>query len=65
MRKIRIVHLGYELVVGDHNFHVVNPAPSVTLLTEVKENPNDGGLSSLYKGMFITLYRLYAFTIYV
>ena len=42
----------YELVAGDHDFHVVNLTPSVTLLTEVKEYL-DGGLPSLYKGEYI------------
>ena len=44
--------LGCELVVGDHDFHVVNLTHSVTLLTKVKKNPY-GGLPSLYKGEYI------------
>ena len=43
---------GCDLVAGDNDFHVVNLTPSVTLLTEVKENPDgNGGLPSLYKGV--------------
>ena len=49
--KASIVPAGYDLVAGDHDFHVVNLTPSVTLLTEIKENPDgNGGLPSLYKG---------------
>ena len=41
---------GYHLVAGDHAFYVVNLTPSVTLLTEVKANPDgNGNLPSLYK----------------
>ena len=47
--KSSIVPAAYELVAGDHDFHVVNLTPSVTLLTEIKAN-SDGGLPSLYKG---------------
>ena len=33
------------------DFHAVNLTPSVTLLTDIKENPDgSGGLPSLYKG---------------
>ena len=47
---------GYQLVAGDHDFHVVNLTPSVTLLTEVKANPDGTGkLPSLYKGDLATL----------
>jgi hypothetical protein len=52
--KASIVPSCYELVVGDHDFHLVNLTRSVTLLTEVKENL-DGGLQSLYKGKYILL----------
>ena len=49
--KSSIVSSGYQLVAGDHDFHVVNLTPSVTLLTEVKANPDgNGNLPSLYKG---------------
>ena len=42
---------GYDVVAEDHDFHVVNLTPSVTLLTHIKENPDgNGGLPSLYKG---------------
>jgi hypothetical protein len=45
------VPVGCDLVAGDHDFHVVNLTPSVTLLTDIKENPDgNGGLPSLYKG---------------
>jgi hypothetical protein len=42
-------------VAGDHDFHVVNLTPSVTLVTVVKADPNgnDGGLPSFYKGKLI------------
>jgi hypothetical protein len=49
--KASIVPVGYDLVAGDHDFHVVNLIPSVTLLTGIKETPDgNGGLPSLYKG---------------
>ena len=42
--------VGYQLIAGDHDFHVVNLTPSVTLLTDIKPNENgDGGLPSFYK----------------
>ncbi len=48
-----IVPSGYQLVAGDHDFHVVNLTPSVTLLTEIKADiDGDGGLPSFYKGMY-------------
>ena len=49
--KASIVPVDCNLVAGDHDFHVVNLTPSVTLLTEVKPNP-DGNkeLPSFYKG---------------
>ena len=56
--KTSIVRSGCELLVGDHDFHVVNLTPSVTLLIEVKENP-DGGLPSLYKGEYILFCVIY------
>jgi hypothetical protein len=48
--KSCIVPSGCELVVGDHDFHVVNLTPSVTLVTEVTAKP-DGTeeLPSFYK----------------
>jgi hypothetical protein len=45
-----------ELVAGDHDFHVVNLTPSVTLLTEVKSDAakrGSGHLPSLYKGLLL------------
>ena len=30
--------VGYQLIAGDHDFHVVNLTPSVTLLTDIKPN---------------------------
>ena len=43
--------VGYDLVVGDHDFHIVNSTPSVTLLTEVKAHRDGNGqLPSLCKG---------------
>jgi len=49
--KASIVPSGFDLVAGDHDFHVVNLTPSVTLLTEVKANPDGSGkLPSFYKG---------------
>ncbi len=49
--KASIVPVVCNLVAGDHDFHVVNLTPSVTLLTEVKPNP-DGNreLPRFYKG---------------
>jgi hypothetical protein len=42
---------GCELVAGDHDFHVCNLTPSVTLITEIKtQDEGNGGLPSLYKG---------------
>ena len=42
---------GYDLVAGDHDFHVCNLTPSVTLLTDIKAHPDgNGDLPSLYKG---------------
>jgi hypothetical protein len=63
--KTSIVPSGYQLVAGDHDFHVVNLTPSVTLLTEVKANLDDNsGLPSFYKGMcaltrLISMYAIY------
>ena len=49
--KACIVPTGFDLVAGDHDFHVVNLTPSVTLLTEVKADPDGSGkLPSFYKG---------------
>ncbi len=46
-----IVLVGYQLIVSDHDFHVVNLTPSVTLLTDIKPNENvEGGLPSFHKG---------------
>ena len=43
---------GFELVAGDHDFHVVNSTPGVTLPTEVKANLDGSGkMPSFYKGM--------------
>ncbi len=48
--KASIGPSGFELVAGDHDFHVVNLTPSVTLLNEVKGNPNGSGkLPRFYK----------------
>jgi hypothetical protein len=48
--KAIIVQAGCNLVAGDHDFHVVNLTPSVTILTEVKPNPDGNGeLPSVYK----------------
>ena len=41
---------GCEIVVGDHDFHVVNLTPSVTLLKEVKSDlVGNDDLTSVYK----------------
>jgi hypothetical protein len=48
--KFSIVPVGYDLVDGDQDFHIVNLTPSVTLLTEVKPHSDGNGqLPSLYK----------------
>ena len=48
--KASIVPAEHELVARDHDFPLVNLTPSVTLLTDIKENPDgNGGLPSLYK----------------
>ncbi len=56
--KASIVPSCCELVAGDHDFHVVNLTPSVSLLIEVIENLDDG-LPSLYKGEYILLCVVY------
>ncbi len=49
--KASIVPVDCNLVAGDYDFHVVNITPSVTLLTEVKPNPDGNGeLPSFCKG---------------
>jgi len=51
--KANIVPTGYPLVAEDHDFHVVNLTPSVTLLTEINANLyGNGGSPSFYKGMY-------------
>ena len=51
--------VGYKLIAGDHDFHVVNLTPSVTLLTDIKPNENgDGGLPSFYKGATCCSFKL-------
>jgi hypothetical protein len=58
--KASIVPAGYRLVAGDHDFHVVNLTPSVTLLTEINANPDGNeGLPSFYKGMYALLNYIY------
>ena len=61
--KSSIVPAGFQLVAGDHDFHVVNLTPSVTLLTEIKPHPDgNGGLPSFYKGellIFSTIHTFY------
>jgi len=55
--KANIVPTGFELALGDHDFRVVNITPSVTLLTEVKSDP-DGmhvPLCFLHVCLFVTL----------
>ena len=60
--KSSIVPIGYQLIAGDHDFHVVNLTPSVTLLTDIKPNENEeGGLPSFYKGEWCDL----LFNIYI
>ena len=54
--KANSVPCGLELVAGDHDFHVCNLTPSVTLLTDIKAHPDgDGELPSLYKGYGILI----------
>jgi len=54
--KSSIVFVGYQLIAGDHDFHVVNLTPSVTLLTDIKPNENgEGGLPNFYKGKLCDL----------
>jgi hypothetical protein len=54
--KASIVPWGFDLVAGDHDFHVCNLTPSVTLLTNIKAHPDgDGRLPSLYKGNIILI----------
>ena len=49
--KSSIVTVGYDLVAGEYDFHIMNLTPSVTLLTEVKAHlDGNGQLPSLYKG---------------
>ena len=63
--KSSIVPSGYNLVAGDHDFHVVNLTPSVTLLTEIKSNSNGNGeLPSFYKGMYEFTISFHMFDIY-
>jgi hypothetical protein len=47
-----VVPVGFQMVAGDHDFHVVNLTPSVTLLAEVRPNLDGvyGELPSFYKG---------------
>jgi hypothetical protein len=43
------VPVGYQLIAGDHDFHVVNLTARVTLLADIKPTENnDGGLPSFY-----------------
>ncbi len=58
--KSGIVPTGCELVAGDHDFHVVNLTPSVTLVTEVKANL-DGTeeLPSFYKDVIAILFFVF------
>jgi hypothetical protein len=54
--KASIVPSGCEIVAGDHDFHVCNLTPSVTLITEIKAHPEgNGGLPSLYKCDFVLI----------
>lgn len=54
--------VGYQLIAGDHDFHVVNLTPSVTLLTDIKPNENgDGGLPSFYKGATCCSFIFYVY----
>ncbi len=49
--KSSIMPVGYQLIAGNNDFHVVNLTPRVTLLTDIKPNENgEGGLPSFYKG---------------
>ncbi len=54
---------GYQLIAGDHDFHVVNRlTPSVTLLTDIKPNENgDGELPSFCKGATYCSFILYLY----
>ena len=62
--KVIIVPSGYEIVARDHDFHVVNLTPSVTLLTEMKANPDgDGGLPSFYEGMCVLICFSYMYIV--
>jgi hypothetical protein len=62
--KSSILPVGYVLVTGDHDFHIVNLTPSVTLLTEVKAHL-DGNrqLPSLIK--IVCLIILFAYLVFV
>jgi hypothetical protein len=41
--KADIVPCGFELVAGDHDLHVCNLIPSVTLLTSIKAHLDGDG----------------------
>jgi hypothetical protein len=50
----------FQIAAGDHDFHVVNLTPSVTLLTEIKAHlGGNGELPSFYKGTRVLIYYRY------
>ena len=53
--------IGYPLIAGDHDFHVVNLTASATLLTDIKTNENgEGELPTFYRGkMCDLLFNIY------
>jgi hypothetical protein len=55
------VPVGYQLIAGDHDFHVVNLTPSMTLLTDIKPNENSDGsyLASIKVNFAILCFILY------